>query len=260
MKVHYLLNLNFLGGISVDLSIGSIKRRARGQLSGTGSNYFFIVLVIMAILIVSYFLEVFGSLLMLLLSGPILLGLSIFSINIVRSQRVHESKGKTGMFLSFTDMSYQINAVKNPNNHSTKLSTVFYGFKYFIKALGLYLWITLITLVWSLLLIVPGIVKLLGMSMSFFIMADRPGSMSITNAVRISEKIMQGHKMKFFLLNLSFIGWTIFSIMSFGLGLFVTIPFLTASYAVFYDELKEYSIKNGIITEDEIGTTKIWDY
>jgi uncharacterized membrane protein len=62
------------------------------------------------------------------------------------------------------------------------------------------------------------------------------------------------------LLNLSFIGWVIFALVTCLLGSVVTIPYMMASNAVFYIELKKENIKRGVIAEDEIGITEIWEY
>ncbi|GAE87001.1 DUF975 family protein [Acetivibrio straminisolvens] len=136
---------------------------------------------------------------------------------------------------------------------------MFYGFKYFLNAAALYIWTTLLILVWSLLLIVPGIIKAIDLSMSFFILADNP-KMDVRKVADLSTKMMKGHRKEFFMLTLSFIGWILISIFTFCIGFVITIPYIMTTYALFYDELKNESIKNGVIAEDEIGTKRLWEY
>jgi hypothetical protein len=73
--------------------------------------------------------------------------------------------------------------------------------------------------------------------MSYFIAAENPG-MSQSEARRRSEQMMMGHKMEYFILNLSFIGWIFLSIFTFGIGMFFVMPYMYTASAAFYDNLK----------------------
>ena len=64
------------------------------------------------------------------------------------------------------------------------------------------------TFLWSLLLFIPGIIKGISYSMTYYMMRENPG-MSGEQAIQRSMAMMRGHKMQYFLLFLSFIGWAI---------------------------------------------------
>ena len=77
--------------------------------------------------------------------------------------------------------------------------------------------VTLFTFLWSLLFVIPGIVKAYSYSMAYFIKIDHP-EYTATQAIDESRRIMNGNKMKLFLLDLSFIGWMIVGSLCFGIG------------------------------------------
>ncbi|WP_059170549.1 DUF975 family protein [Bacillus sp. FJAT-27445] len=108
----------------------------------------------------------------------------------------------------------------------------------YIKMIGLSLLTTIYTILWTLLLIVPGIIKGIAYSQAYFILKDNPGIV-INDAITESRKLMDGYKGKYFLLNLSFIGWFLLSILTLGIGLIWLVPYITASLASFYQKLIE---------------------
>lgn len=91
---------------------------------------------------------------------------------------------------------------------------------------------------WSLLLIIPGIIKSFSYAMTFYIIADNP-TISATDALKRSEAMMKGHKMDYFVLNLSFIGWIILSLFTCGIGIIFLNPYMETAKAHFYLTLKE---------------------
>ena len=93
------------------------------------------------------------------------------------------------------------------------------------------------TFLWTLLLIVPGIIKSFAYAMTPFILVDHP-EYSASEAIKESERLMQGHKFDLFWLYLSFIGWIILSIVTCGIGFFWLMPYLTSAQADFYNDLK----------------------
>lgn len=92
---------------------------------------------------------------------------------------------------------------------------------------------TLFTALWALLLVIPGIIKSLSYSMTPFILEEHP-EMTASQAIKASMRLMDGHKMDLFILNLSFIGWQILACMTFGIGFLFLNPYMNAAYAVFY--------------------------
>ena len=105
------------------------------------------------------------------------------------------------------------------------------------RYLGGSLLVFLYTFLWSLLLIVPGIIKSYSYAMTPYIMHDNP-EMDSEDCIDESRRMMSGHKWKLFCLDLSFIGWAILCIFTFGIGLLWLQPYIEASHAKFYEELK----------------------
>jgi uncharacterized membrane protein len=91
---------------------------------------------------------------------------------------------------------------------------------------------------WSLLLVIPGIVKTYSYAMTPFIMADHP-EMTAKEAIHASRKMMDGYKGHLFMLDLSFFGWSILAILSLGVGFLWLNPYQNAAHAAFYRELCE---------------------
>ena len=93
------------------------------------------------------------------------------------------------------------------------------------------------TFLWSLLLIIPGIIKAYSYSMTDYIMRDDP-SLIGNDAIEMSMKMMEGHKMELFKLHLSFIGWVILSVITCGIGFLFLAPYVGTAQAHFYEDLK----------------------
>jgi uncharacterized membrane protein len=99
------------------------------------------------------------------------------------------------------------------------------------------------TLLWTLLFIIPGIIKSLSYAMTPFVLRDNP-EMKNNEAIELSMKMMDGHKGDLFWLYLTFIGWGILCIFTFGIGYFWFAPYVQASTAQFYEEVKaDYELK-----------------
>ncbi|MGN1375848.1 MAG: DUF975 family protein [Prevotella sp.] len=115
--------------------------------------------------------------------------------------------------------------------------TLFDGFKDYLRVLLTMLLVGIYTFLWSLLLIVPGIVKSYSYSMTPYILKDNP-ELSYDAAIEESMKLMSGHKMKLFLLDLSFIGWFILCCLTLGIGFIFLIPYMECAHARFYEDLR----------------------
>lgn len=90
---------------------------------------------------------------------------------------------------------------------------------------------------WTVLFFIPGIVKGCSYALTFYIRADNP-SLSARDAITESRRMMNGYKMKYFMLQLSFIGWIILGSLCFGIGILWVTPYMEMSKAVFYEEVK----------------------
>ena len=122
-------------------------------------------------------------------------------------------------------------------------SNLFLGYKDFGRIFTTILLQEIYTLLWTLLLIVPGIIKSLSYSLTGCILYDNP-EMKNNEAIELSMKMMEGHKLDLFWLQLSFIGWGILCCFTFGIGLLWIIPYVQASFVEFYEDVKaEYEQK-----------------
>ncbi len=102
----------------------------------------------------------------------------------------------------------------------------------------------LFTDLWTLLFIIPGIVKSYEYRMIPYLLADHP-DMKYEDAFAISKRMMDGNKLDAFWFDLTFIGWQILSICTFGiLGIFYVNPYYYQSCAMLYDALKIEDQKN----------------
>jgi uncharacterized membrane protein len=193
-----------------------LMKQARESLSGRWGlavgTFFVYILIIGGISGVSggfshdVGLQFVFNIALLLVSGAFVLGVAIFSLAIARKE-------------------------------DAKFEMIFYGFKYYVKTLGLYLLMVLFILLWMLLLIVPGIIAAISYGLAFFLMADDP-NIGIKEALDKSKKMMYGYKWKYFCLGLRFIGWILLCILTLGIGFFWLAPYIQVSYAKFYDDVK----------------------
>ena len=101
----------------------------------------------------------------------------------------------------------------------------------------------LFTTLWSLLLVVPGIVKHYEYLMVPYIIAENP-AMDYKEAFQISKQMMDGEKMEAFIMDLSFLGWYLLSGL---LAIFYVNPYVQASFAEMYTFNKQKAYQEGYI-------------
>lgn len=89
---------------------------------------------------------------------------------------------------------------------------------------------------WTLLLIIPGIIATYSYAMAPFIMAENP-DMTASEALGASKELMRGHKWELFCLGFSFIGWNLLAGLTFGIGALFVTPYENAAYAAFYRQI-----------------------
>lgn len=209
-------------------TIRELKANARQQLSGRWGSAVGIVFLysfmILAVAILSSVIgyvdktQIVGNVITILIGQPLGLGLIIFSLKFKRGE-----------------------------NYSVE--TLFNGFRQFGSVVLLYLWMMLWIILWTLLLFIPGIIKSYSYSMSFYILADNP-EVGVRNALTLSKQMMSGFKWKYFVLQLSFIGWSLLACLTLGIGFLWLSPYMQISIANFYDDVKESAANKGIFAED----------
>jgi uncharacterized membrane protein len=106
----------------------------------------------------------------------------------------------------------------------------------YFKIIGVYLLTAIYTMLWSLLFLIPGIIKSMAYSQVYFVLKDNP-ELSPNQAIKQSRQIMNGNKGKYFVLLLSFIGWGFLGVISLFVGFLWIVPYYTATLASFYESL-----------------------
>ncbi len=148
-----------------------------------------------------------GSIIMVFVNLPLAWGLTCFFLSISRDEEV-----------------------TNGN--------LFDGFKDYGRIFITILLQNIYTVLWTLLLIVPGIIKSLSYAMTPFVLKDNP-ELGYNAAIEESMRMMNGKKMDLFLLYLSFIGWAILACLTLGIGFLFLIPYMETTLAHFYADAKE---------------------
>lgn len=124
-------------------------------------------------------------------------------------------------------------------------------FQYFGKALGLRIVTSIFIFLWTLLLVVPGIIASYRYAMATYILAEHP-EMGIMEAIEASKQMMDGNKWALFCLDFSFIGWALLSACTLGIGDLFLNPYTRMATAHFYLNLSRGSAGSGA---DDFQTT-----
>ena len=143
---------------------------------------------------------------------------------------------------------------------TSKIETLFDGFRRGIgNNIVASLLVNVFTFLWTLLFIIPGIVKSYSYSMTYYILADNP-DMSPTDAINASRKMMDGNKWRLFCLDFSFIGWYLLSILTLGIFAFWIAPYNMMARAEFYESIKPQVVPDdafvgGMAADESNGDT-----
>ena len=156
------------------------------------------------------FIPVVGMLISIFITGPFTLGLVIFSLSISRDEEA-------------------------------SVEQLFEGFNHLGTAIGAYILTSVIIIIGIFLLIIPGIIAALSVSMTFFIIAD-DDSIGVLDAIKKSNQMMINYRWKLFCLYFRFFGWAVVCILTFGIGFLWLIPYIQISVSKFYEDIKENSL------------------
>lgn len=127
------------------------------------------------------------------------------------------------------------------NNEKTDYMDVFFSFTFkdlnkYLNHLGTMLARMLLIVLWMLLFIIPGIIKAIAYSQVTYIKAENP-DMDIMECLKESQRLMDGHKMEYFVMQLSFIGWFLLICITFGLAAIYVLPYHATTMALYYRAL-----------------------
>lgn len=125
----------------------------------------------------------------------------------------------------------------------------FSGFDDFWSAFKVTFLVGLYTFLWSLLFVIPGIVKGISYSMAMYVLAENKG-MSATECINASKEMTNGHKMDLFVLSLSFIGWMILGSITLGIAYIWITPYMQATFTNAYNSLKPAVVETAEVTQE----------
>ena len=130
--------------------------------------------------------------------------------------------------------------------------TLFVGFSQYTQALVVYWLRVLHVFLWSLLLIVPGIIKYYAYYFAPYLAADYP-NLAPASALDISKRITRGRKMQIFVMELSFVGWLLLSGLTFGILQIVHVgPYMNLSLAGLYVGFLKDALEDGTVRAAEL--------
>lgn len=141
-----------------------------------------------------------------------------------------------------------VSLLRNHREESVDLENLFDGFRRgrYVRVFCALFLVNLFTFLWTLLLIIPGIMKAFSYALTPYILLDEP-ELTAKQAISRSCEIMQGRRWKLFCLYFSFIGWGILCLLTFGIGFLWLAPYINASIAAFYEDARaEYEAENSI--------------
>lgn len=129
-------------------------------------------------------------------------------------------------------------SLKISRSQQTAVSDLFEAFKIPLKVLWLSVLLFVFTLLWSLLLVIPGIIAAYSYSQAYNVLYDHP-DYSAMQCIRESKWLMRGYKAELFGLDFSFIGWVLLGVITLGLFFIWLMPYMYVTRANFYNALVE---------------------
>lgn len=198
-----------------------LKAAAKSQIKGKIGILFLITLIIALISGIA------GAILSLIPFGSLVASIIItpaFSLSLIR---------------------VYLNVIKG---NTPAAGDAFSGFDDFWSAFKVTFLVGLFTFLWSLLFVIPGIVKGYSYSMSTYVLAENKGKPAL-ECINESKAMTEGHKMDLFVLDLSFIGWYLLCGITFGIAGIWVIPYISATYANVYNYLKPVVAQEPVAAE-----------
>ena len=214
-----------------------LRAQARERLEGQWGTFVLMTFLFYVIQVLLQIPGYIGSLLEILSPENVLASLSFSNIsNILSLLALPLSWGLT------------VSLLRNHREESVDLENLFDGFRggRYTRVFCAIFLVNLFTFLWALLLIIPGIMKAFSYALTPYIIMDEP-ELTARQAITRSCEIMEGRRWKLFCLYLSFIGWGILSLLTFGIGFLWLVPYMNASIAAFYEDARaEYEAENSI--------------
>ena len=138
--------------------------------------------------------------------------------------------------------------LRSAKGEKPSIARAFDGFRIYGSAVTTSLLAAVFTFLWALLFIIPGIVKSYSYSMAKYIIYENP-SLSARQALDLSQKITKGRKWDLFVLDLSWLGWALLSVLTLGvLDILYVAPYVHQTEAAVYNTMKYNSIQEGRVS------------
>ena len=112
------------------------------------------------------------------------------------------------------------------------------GFSHWFRFSWGYILMEIKILLWTFVFFIPGFVKAFAYALTPFLLVDCP-ELSALQCIKLSNRMMKGHKFDLFYLYLSFIGWGLLCILTLGIGFLWLIPYMQTATAAFYEDVKK---------------------
>ncbi len=174
-----------------------LKARARQMMSGNMGMLIVCMVIVGALAGVCSAIPYIGPVLGICVLGPLSLGEAYIYLNLTRG-------------------------------YEPDVNVLFSGFQRFTDTLVLTILMRIFIFLWSLLLFVPGVIKAISYSQAYYILAEHP-EMSGKEALDASIEMMDGHKMDYFVLLLSFIPWILLCTITCGLAVLYVYPYMEST-------------------------------
>lgn len=129
------------------------------------------------------------------------------------------------------------------------------GAKNYLRKLGGMLWMALFIFLWSLLFVVPGIIKAYSYRFTPYILADCP-NVKARDALKLSMRMTDGIKGEIFLFDLSFLGWFVLTALTCGILAIYTAPYFFIAEATLYESMKNSALSSNRICEEDLFPAK----
>ena len=139
-----------------------------------------------------------------------------------------------GIMTTIWSTGFTVFCLRAARSRPVAISNLMDGFTVFLRLLVLTILTGIFTFLWSLLLVIPGIIAAYRYSQAVYLLLDHP-ELSPMDCIRESSRLMKGHKWELFVLNLSFIGWVLLTMIPL-VSIYVS-PYMELTYAGYYNRL-----------------------
>ena len=200
-----------------------LKSAAKEQIQGNIGILFICKLIVFIIVVVATSLPTIAPFLSV---STVLMGLVTFVGSFA-----------TTILLPPFMLSFAMIYLKLREGHRPEVGHIFNGFSYMGKSIWLYIIMQIFIFLWSLLLLIPGIIKAYAYMLCMYVLAENPG-MTAREALSESKRITNGYKWSLFVLGLSFILWGLLCVVTLGIAAIYVVPYYEATFANAYKKIQ----------------------